>query len=196
MPARVTPLPRGNGLQRTADVISLRGGGQVLPFPKRPKDTTAVNAWRLVNAILEDKRDRTAPKRAPRKRSGNSRPTAEVRRLVLARDTYACVCCGRSILGQRYSLGHRLRASQGGRAVASNLLTFLGLGGEGHHGRIDRRADPADEAKGYTIRSGSDPAHMPVTVVREYGTRQVWLDDAGSYLDYPPDGDDNGGSAA
>jgi hypothetical protein len=181
--ARVTPLRRGEPL---ATVTIIRGGGKVLPFPKQPKDTTAVNAWRLVNAILED---RTAPKRAPRKRSGNSHPTAEVRRLVLARDHYACVCCGRSILGQRYSLGHRLRASQGGKPVPSNLLTFLGWGGEGHHGRIDRRDDPADEEKGFTVRSNQDPALVSVMIFSEYGSgAQVWLNDAGTYQDYPPEG--------
>ena len=193
--ARVTPLRRGEPL---ATVTVLTGGGQVLPLarPKRPAGTIPP-ALRLVNAILEDKRDSDPPKRAPRKRSGNSHPTAEVRRLVLERDRYACVCCGRSILGQRYSLGHRLRASQGGKPVPSNLLVFLGWGGEGHHGRIDRRDDPADEEKGFTVRSGDDPALVSVMIFSEYGSgAQVWLNDAGTYQDYPPDGDDNGGSAA
>ena len=66
MPSRVTPLRRTGP---TADVIILRGGGKVSPFPKQPKNTTAVNTWRLVNAILEDKRDR-APRRALKAVSG------------------------------------------------------------------------------------------------------------------------------
>ena len=193
-------MERHVGLKRTgfkpradlADVTVIQGGAIVLPFPKQPPGTNPA-ALRLVDAILED---RTAPKRTPRKRSGNSHPTAEVRRLVLARDTYACVCCGRSILGRRYSLGHRLRASQGGRPVPSNLLTFLGWGGEECHGRIDRRDDPADEEKGFTVRSNQDPALVSVMIFSEYGSgAQVWLNDAGTYQDYPPDGDD-GGSAA
>ena len=50
MPARVTPLPCGDGLQRTADVTILRGGGKVVPFPapKRPKDTIPASVRRIV----------------------------------------------------------------------------------------------------------------------------------------------------
>ena len=50
MPARVTPLPRGDGPGRTADVIVLRGGGKVVPFPapKRPKDTIPASVRRIV----------------------------------------------------------------------------------------------------------------------------------------------------
>ena len=84
MPARVTPLPRGEGLQRTADVIMIRGGGKVLPFPKRPEDTIPENAWRLVNAILEDKRDRDAPKRAPLKAVSDKRKRENRQRTAMA----------------------------------------------------------------------------------------------------------------
>jgi hypothetical protein len=81
MSARVTPLPRGNGPQRTADIIVLRGGGKVLPFPKQPKDTIPVNAWRLVNAILED---RAAPKRAPLKAVSGKRKRENRQRAAMA----------------------------------------------------------------------------------------------------------------
>jgi hypothetical protein len=122
--------------------------------------------------------------------SGNSGPTAAVRKLVLERDGYACFCCGKSIIGQRYSLGHRLRASQGGKPVPSNLLTFLGWGGELHHGRIDSRRDPADEAKGYTVRSWDNPLLIPVMVFSEGGSGfTAWLGDDGQYhFDGPQDG--------
>ena len=107
----------------------------------------------------------------------------KVRRLVLERDGYACVCCGRSIIGQRYSLGHRLRASQGGRPVPSNLLTLLGWGGQEHHGRIDNREDAHDEAKGYTVRAGKDPALISVMVSGEDGGLTAWPDDEGHWRD-------------
>lgn len=113
---------------------------------------------------------------------------AEVRALVLERDSRACVCCGTSIYGQRYSLGHRLRASQGGQPVPSNLITLLGWGGELHHGRIDSRRDPADEANGYTLRSWQDPLLVPLTVVSPGGLRAVrWLADDGRYRDTAPE---------
>jgi hypothetical protein len=120
---------------------------------------------------------------------GDDLISAEVRALVLARDEHRCVCWGRSVLGQHYSLGHRVRAGQGGRPVPSNLLVFLGLGGELHHGRIDRRDDPEDEARGLTLRSGADPAMAPVRVRTPEGLlRKVWLDDLGHYLDNAPEG--------
>jgi hypothetical protein len=109
-----------------------------------------------------------------------------VRQLVLERDGYACVCCGISILDQHYSLGHRLRAGHGGRAVPSNLITLLGLGGEAHHGRIDLYRDPEDATKGYRLRSGQDPKLVPVMVCGEGGSgAAVFLWDDGTYRSGP-----------
>ena len=153
---RYTTLPRGSGLKR-------------VPFSPQVRTLPAVTGLR--------------PKSAATKRSGgNSGPAPRVRALVLERDGYACVCCGLSVIGQRYSLAHRLRASQGGKPVPSNLLTFLGWGGELHHGRIDNRTDPADEAKGYTVRSWQDPAQIPVMLFSEGGSGILaWLWDDGQY---------------
>jgi len=109
-------------------------------------------------------------------------PCTVVRELVLERDSYACVCCGTCIIGRHYSLGHRLRASHGGRAVPSNLVVLLGLGGELCHGRIDGRLNPHDEARGFTVRSWDDPAQIPVMVFSEHGSgATVWLWDDGEY---------------
>jgi len=121
--------------------------------------------------------------------SGRSEIPDAVRALVLARDGRACFCCGTSIAGERYSLGHRQRASQGGRAVPSNLITLLGWGGEMCHGRIDNRADPADEAKGYTVRSWADPALVPVMLFSPGGSgAMVWLTDDGGLSVAAPEG--------
>ena len=113
-------------------------------------------------------------------------PCLVVRELVLERDSYSCVCCGTCIIDRHYSLGHRLRASQGGRAVPSNLVTLLGLGGELHHGRVDLYRDPADATKGYRLKSGQHPAQVPVLLVRPDGSRASrYLWDDGTARDLP-----------
>jgi hypothetical protein len=112
---------------------------------------------------------------------------AETRRLVLERDGYACVCCGASVLGRPYSLQHRKRRSQGGGNSPSNLITVT----TGCHARIGSRADPADEAKGYTCRGWQDPAGVPVMVFRPGGLgAAVWLADDGTCRLEPPEGRD------
>jgi hypothetical protein len=114
-------------------------------------------------------------------------PSRKVRALVLARDGYACVCCGRSLIGQRYSLQHRKRRSQGGTNSPSNLITVLGTGTTGCHERIDSRRDPEDEAKGYTVRSWQDPAQVSVMLFSEHGSGVTkYLGDDGLYYDEPP----------
>lgn len=116
-------------------------------------------------------------------------PDAATRRLVLERDDWSCVCCGKSVTGQPYSLQHRKRRSQGGSNDPSNLVTVLGTGATGCHFRIDSRIDPADEAKGYTCRSWQNPAAVPVMVLSEHGSGMtVWLSADGQYLTEPPEG--------
>jgi len=100
----------------------------------------------------------------PPKRPRYTGPDALTREAVLERDGYACVCCGRSVIGQQYSLQHRKRRSQCGDNSPANLLTVLGDGTRGHHARIDSRAWPEDEARGYTVRSWQDPALVPVMI--------------------------------
>jgi hypothetical protein len=168
---RNVPLKPGAWLTRT-------------PFPLRPAGLPGTPWPRTVPGIITTQpcitgsragnspaAERRVSPKVKNAAKGNSGPTPKVRRLVLERDGYACFCCGQSIRGQRYSLGHRLRASQGGKAVPSNLITLLGAGGEQHHGRIDQRRDPADEQRGYTVRSNRDPAKVPVSVLREDGSR-------------------------
>jgi hypothetical protein len=115
-------------------------------------------------------------------------PSRKVRLLVLERDGYACVCCGTSIIGRPYSLQHRKRRSQGGDNSPSNLITVLGTGTTGCHERIDSRRDPADEAKGYTVRSFGNPLLVPVMLAGEHGSGiTVWLDNSGNCLFEAPE---------
>jgi hypothetical protein len=112
--------------------------------------------------------------RHPLPQGSDTGPDAKTRALVYARDSFACVCCGRSIIGRPHSLGHRLRRSQGGTLCPANLLTFLGWGNglteDDHHFRIDRRYDPEDEAKGFTVRSRQDPHLVSVMVFSPGGS--------------------------
>jgi 5-methylcytosine-specific restriction endonuclease McrA len=125
------------------------------------------------------RREGAGRKTAARRDTG---PSRKVRALVLARDGYACVCCGQSVIGRPYSLQHRKRRSQGGGNSASNLVTVLGTGTTLCHERIDSRRDPHDEARGYTVRSWQDPALIPVMIFSEGGSGvTAWLWDDGEY---------------
>jgi hypothetical protein len=122
----------------------------------------------------------------PRKR--DTGPDARTRKLVMERDGYLCVCCGISVIGRQYSIQHRKRRSQGGDNSMSNLVTVSGSGTTGHHARIDSRRDPADEARGYTLRSWQNPASVPVWVASGDGPgRLVWLTADGRYSPEAPE---------
>ena len=113
-------------------------------------------------------------------------PSDAIRQLVLARDNYSCVCCGRAIYGQQYSIQHVKRRSQGGTNTATNLITLLGTGITACHGRIDSRVDPRDEYRGYTVRSWGDPATTPMWLVTGFGSRWVLRLPDGTYEDADP----------
>jgi hypothetical protein len=131
-----------------------------------------------------------ARKEQERKPPRDTGPDRATRALVLERDGYRCVCpCAQSVIGQRYSLQHRKRRSQGGTSDATNLITVLGDGTQGCHARIDSRIDPADEARGYTCRSYQDPALVPVMVFEASGSGvTVWLTADGRYSTEAPAG--------
>ena len=159
---RRTPLPRGEGLKRKSPLKSGTSPARGTGLARAPRKPAAAR---------------------------DTGPSPKVRALVLERDGYACVCCGQSVIGQEYSLQHRQRRSQGGGNTPPNLVTVLGSGSRGHHWRIDSRRDPADEAKGYTVRSWDDPALVPVTVMSADMTGAVvWLTDDGRYSAVPPEG--------
>jgi hypothetical protein len=156
--ARTAGLKRGSGLRRTPP-----SGGKPARKPARPA-------------------------RAP----GYTGPSRKVRKLVLERDAYCCVCCGRSVIGQVYSLQHRDARGSGGTSdpMANspvNLLTMLGDGITGCHGRVELRKDPADGPKGYRLESGQDPALTPAWRVNEFGTgRWAWPAHDGRWIDEAP----------
>jgi len=105
----------------------------------------------------------------------------EARMIVVERDGYKCVCCDASVIGRPYSLGYRLQAAYGGRPVPSNLLTLL----DRCRKRIDSAVDPQDEANGYRLGPGQDPALIPVMYA---GGFRAWLTDDGALLYEAPTG--------
>ncbi len=94
-----------------------------------------------------------------------------VRRLVLARDGFACVCCSRSVLGRPYAIQLRKPSDRGGSASPENLITVLAECGE----RISFRRDRTDEARGYSLRRWEEPALVPVAYASPAGPAVAWL---------------------
>jgi hypothetical protein len=136
------------------------------------KDGTKTPAARLLVVRM--------PMRKVRRNLG---PSLAVRRLVLARDGFSCVCCGTSIIGRRYSL---LRRASQGPDTPENLITVLGWGTEDCCGRIYLFRVRADKAKGYRLAAGEDPANKPMVIVTEDGGALVWLTASGTYSTGPP----------
>ncbi len=93
------------------------------------------------------------------------------RRLVLARDGYVCVCCDRPVLGRPYAIHLRKPRHRGGDFSPENLITVLAECGE----RISVQRDPADEARGYSVPPGDDPAFVPVAYRNPAGHAVAWL---------------------
>lgn len=131
---------------------------------------------------------------------GNRRPTRDVglsgivRGLVMARDHWACTCCGMLVAQRPHSV---LRRSPDAGDSPANLLTFLGDGSRprdpaDHCARVDSCRDPADAARGFRVPSGHDPALVPVMVstgaTRSWVT--LWLTANGPYSTEPPPGAD------
>jgi hypothetical protein len=142
------------------------------------------------------------PARKPAKAPRDTGPSRRVRRMVLERDDHCCVCCGKSVTGQAYSLQHRDARGMGGTSdpmanSAVNLVTMLGDGVSGCHGRVELRLDPADGPKGYRLEAGQDPALTPVWRVSESGVaRWAWPTDKGAWIYEAPASKSAAGEAA
>ena len=175
-PMKRTPMkPRSQPMQRTSSLKTTNALKRGAVLGGKP----------AAGKVAQTRPEPVARRRAPR----DTGPSPATRKLVLDRDGYRCVCCGRSVIGQRYSLQHRKRRSQGGTNSPSNLVTVLGDGTTGCHARIDSRRDPNDEAKGYTVRSHDDPALIPVMVFSEHGGGvTAWLAEDGGFAFEAPAG--------
>jgi hypothetical protein len=142
------------------------------------------------------------PARKPAKAPRDTGPSRKVRRMVLERDAYCCVCCGKSVTGQVYSLQPRDARGSGGTSdpMANspvNLITMLGDGISGCHGRVELHLGPDDGLNGYRLETGQDPALTPVWRVSEYGVaRWAWPTDKGTWIYEAPASKSAAGEAA
>lgn len=97
--------------------------------------------------------------------------TWRMRRLVLARDGYGCICCDRSVLSRPYAIHMRKPRYLGGVVSPENLITVLQECGD----RISLQCDPADEARGYVLSAWDEPAIVPVAYTTPAGQARAWL---------------------
>lgn len=120
--------------------------------------------------------------------------TQTARKLVLERDNYCCVACGKSIIGRPYSLQHRRAKKRGGSRLPwidqpQNLVIACGTATtpDCHLLRMESRPGDAKD-RGYVISEWPqiDPRFIPVTVVTEFGASRVWLTPDGGLSNGPP----------
>lgn len=160
-----SPMPPRDPAKRLARRVPLAGGKEL----------------ERGTARLKRRAELTAKPRA-RKAATDTGPSRKVRALVLARDGFACVRCGRSVIGIRASVHHRKRRSQGGANTPDNLAVMCGTGTTGCHGWVHAHPNWARDA-GWLVRSGDDPAQVPMLATSGLLT---WLAPDGEYATEPP----------
>jgi hypothetical protein len=115
-------------------------------------------------------------------RRDDARLAWPVRRLVLARDNWACLCCGKTILGRPYAIQLRKPRHFGGDYSPENLITVLAECAD----RITLGFDPADQVRGYEVGPSDNPAAVPVAYTTVAGSTKVWLSRDGGRAFGPP----------
>lgn len=144
-----------------------------------------VTAKRIKDTLVEA----GCPIRKPGRPKNHSRMAENsARLLVRQRSGGICEVCGAA---KATNFQHRKNRSQGGEWSASNGLDVCGMGNlSGCHGFIHQNPEAA-AAHGWTVRSGMDPAEVPVTVTLRPETPfsaavtvQLLLDDEGGHTEY------------
>lgn len=85
-----------------------------------------------------------------------------IRGLVLLRDKYRCVRCGKDVMSRPYSVHHRKLRSQGGTDDLANLITLCGHGTTGCHYLVHSQRKSHGEPGGYVVPSWADPTEVGV----------------------------------
>jgi len=103
----------------------------------------------------------------------------KTRQLVLERDSWTCLGCGRDIRTcYWWSLQHRKARGQGGGNGPENLATLCGSAtSPGCHLSCERR-DPEMTARGLVVPSWNDPLTVPVVL---WTGRAILLTTDGTY---------------
>jgi 5-methylcytosine-specific restriction protein A len=96
----------------------------------------------------------------------------EAKRIVRERDSRACLSCGRPAV----DVHHRILRKAGGTAnpvVAFSAQSLVSLCRECHDACHAEKPEMRD--RGYMLRTGQDPAEVPVCVRSEWGYERFWL---------------------
>lgn len=113
----------------------------------------------------------------------NTGPSPETVTLVLERDRWSCVRCGRSVAGgergRDWSIQHRIPRGMGGSRddrlnLPSNLLVLCGSGVTLCHGEVESHREIALVA-GFLLYRAQEPTEVPVAALEGW----VLLDDEG-----------------
>lgn len=113
----------------------------------------------------------------------NTGPTTQTVTLVLERDRWSCVRCGRSIAGgergRDWSIQHRIPRGMGGSRderlnLPSNLMVLCGSGVTLCHGDVESHRE-ISLAEGFLLRRIQDPTAVPVSAAEGW----VLLDNDG-----------------
>jgi hypothetical protein len=124
------------------------------------------------------------PAPAPRHVPRDTGPSQKVRGLVLVRDNWQCVGCGKPAGGAFtwWSLQHRKARGVGGDNSPCNLLVLCGSATSAGCHRLCEDRDREAHERGLWLRSDEDPALVPVMVFSEDGSGvTAWLLPDGTY---------------
>jgi hypothetical protein len=130
--------------------------------------------------------------RGERKPPRDTGPDPKTRLIVLNRDQYRCVRCGKAAgpggVGP-YSLQHRKARGVGGTNDLANLIVLCGSSTSpgGCHALAESR-DREAQAQGYWLESWQDPGAEGVMYASEHGSGiTLWLAPDGGLLHEPPE---------
>lgn len=118
-------------------------------------------------------------------------PDARTRATVLERDQFQCCACGKPVgmPGTWWSIQHRVARGQGGTNELPNLVTLCGSATSPGCHRLAEDRDREMHERGYWLRSGEDPALVPIMLASESGSGvTVWLTRDGGYSVDAPEG--------